>query len=908
MVWGDLVRRLALSTGLLFLLLPLHAAALQGGQAPEKDYLVANPASSSSQPIGETKQTTSATSVAAAVISSVAIMHAAQRVAVRVEGEGLPEIQAARLQNPERLILDFAGARLGVQKTVIPGEFAPVRRVRLGQYRPDVARVVVDLTTVTPYQLAREASAIIIYFDAQSYIAPTASAVAGRSVTDVQISTPHFASPEELTQPSISRQSDPRPRTPAALDGVACDADPNYDEKISSSASPTEDVYNKVPDPPITVTNVTRPDQSPPPPSGARAVPPRATGTEIEPGQMYFELRYTVDGTDVQGNADRSFLHQGINHTAELIFFNSEPLAGNRRFETLAEGRYTNNPQVDPERNSLQRAYLRLKGQSFEANLGDALVNYSRLSFNQNIKGLHVWKNLLPRLRATGTVGFFVDRWGSLYRNYTFFRDLAGPPNPFSPGKPYSRFVAGARLEQKFGRADWIALNWSHGKDLQQSLPDATLACLDPTTGLISIQPLSTGCTSPPGTEIPGFRRPFPQAINNDVVSSDTNLQLPLRISFRGEFAYSWTSGGTPPQGANSTNFVCASQPPVFGASVLDERCFAGQVGDWAGRLEARERIWKLNWNVDYSRFEPNFFSANARQIQDLQDFMIRGEYELTRKVSVIGSWRRSNDNLNGLRNFTNVVRAPEGRLVLRELPFYRAMTLEMGYRERNLDTPGTPGPLDLQKRSTRIPFLSLNLPIRTTKISFDYEHRHEMNAVTPQLSTDTDHFAVGYRARYSWDRWEFSPSARFEIERLNKDVPLNAALSPTDMTLLFPGDFFFPFDTNRTIQAGFLLEAPRYFRIEGNYKEFNSLALSPLQASKQLNPQMPFLYFNQGFKRPSWNAAVTYKIGNDENRTVTAFYLRTNNRFPTGDPFVPDLRSFRETVIGGTIVFRLRM
>ena len=640
-----------------------------------------------------------------------------------------------------------------------------------------------------------------------------------------------------------------------------------------------------------------------PSPSAARAVPPRAQATETEPGQLYFELRYTVGGTDLQGNSERSFLHEGINHTAEFSFFNNEPIGASLRFEVLAVGRYTNNPQVDPERNSLQRGYLRLKGSSFEANLGDALVNYSRLTFNQNIKGLNVWKNILPRLRVTGTVGFFVDRWGSLYRNYTFFRDLTGPPNPFSPGKPYTRFVAGARVEQKFGRANWIAANWSHGEDLQQSLPDATLACEDTASGLISIRPISTGCL-PGEVELVGFRRPFPEAINNDVISSDTNLELkPLRTSFRGEFAYSWTSGGTPPPGANSTNFVCASQSPIFGASVLDERCFPGQVGDWAGRFEARQRIWRLNWTVDYSRFEPNFFSANARQIRDLQDFTVRGEYELSRKVSVIGSWRRSNDNLNGQRNFTNVVRAPEGRLVFRELPFYRRMILEMGYRERNLDTPGTPGPLDLQKRSTRIPFLSLSLPVGPAQVSFDYEHRHEMNAVTPQLSTDTDRFAVGYRARYSWDRWEFSPSARFEIERLDKAAPLNAALSPTDVTLLFPGDFFSAFDTNRTIQAGFLLDTPRYIRIEGNYREFNGLALSP----SQLNQQAGFLYFNQGFKRPSWRAAVTFKIANDENRTVTAFYVRTNNRFPTIGPSVPDLRSFSETVIGGSIVYRFR-
>ena len=51
----------------------------------------------------------------AAVISSVAITQAPKRAAVRVEGEGRLDVHAARLQNPDRLVLDFAGVRLAVQ-------------------------------------------------------------------------------------------------------------------------------------------------------------------------------------------------------------------------------------------------------------------------------------------------------------------------------------------------------------------------------------------------------------------------------------------------------------------------------------------------------------------------------------------------------------------------------------------------------------------------------------------------------------------------------------------------------------------------------------------------------------------------------------------------------------------------
>ena len=167
----------------------------------------------------------------AAVISSVAITQAPQHAAVRVEGEGRLDVHAARMQNPDRLVLDFAGARLAVQKTVIPGVSAPVRGVRLGQYRPDVARVVVDLTSASPYQVARDGEAVVVYFEAAStlpaqvkattltsqvkedarpefhYSAPAPRLMAASSKQNLQISAPRFALPGELTQPSVALAS-----------------------------------------------------------------------------------------------------------------------------------------------------------------------------------------------------------------------------------------------------------------------------------------------------------------------------------------------------------------------------------------------------------------------------------------------------------------------------------------------------------------------------------------------------------------------------------------------------------------------------------------------------------------------------------------------------------------------------
>jgi type IV pilus assembly protein PilQ len=181
--------------------------------------------------LAQTQEPAGATATSA-VISSVAITQAPQRASVRVEGEGRLDVRASRMQNPERLVLDFSGARLAVDKTVIPGVSEPVRDVRLGQYRPNVARVVVDLTGVSPYQITHDGAAVVVLFDAQPE-APSAAPSNPQTVTSqqepktraafeysaaaphtssrpsnsLQIPAPRFALPGELTQPSFTLAS-----------------------------------------------------------------------------------------------------------------------------------------------------------------------------------------------------------------------------------------------------------------------------------------------------------------------------------------------------------------------------------------------------------------------------------------------------------------------------------------------------------------------------------------------------------------------------------------------------------------------------------------------------------------------------------------------------------------------------
>src|SRR5712691_820249 len=116
-------------------------------------------------------QETPATS-AATIIAEVEVGRSrpGDQTIVRVEGNGRLTCQPLRLNHPERLVLDFSGARLAVRRTsrrVEPSALKPVRGVRLGQFKPHVARVVIDLESAAadaPYSVQSEGNTLTVAF------------------------------------------------------------------------------------------------------------------------------------------------------------------------------------------------------------------------------------------------------------------------------------------------------------------------------------------------------------------------------------------------------------------------------------------------------------------------------------------------------------------------------------------------------------------------------------------------------------------------------------------------------------------------------------------------------------------------------------------------------------------------
>ena len=146
----------------------------------------------------------------ATVIASVEIGRRGAQTDVRVLGDGQLSYQVARLHDPERLVFDFSGARLGMQRNFLSSDVKPVRRVRLSQFRPDVTRVVVDLDQSARYSVRNEGKSVIIAFTAEGPAAEPAKN-AGQPLTFATLNLGKLPLPESLVQP-VSGLARPAPQ------------------------------------------------------------------------------------------------------------------------------------------------------------------------------------------------------------------------------------------------------------------------------------------------------------------------------------------------------------------------------------------------------------------------------------------------------------------------------------------------------------------------------------------------------------------------------------------------------------------------------------------------------------------------------------------------------------------------
>jgi polysaccharide export outer membrane protein len=102
------------------------------------------------------------------LIEKVQAIDLGQHVQVRVVGSDALSCAPFLVAAPDRLVLDCTGAHVRAGSTSTRVNLDPVISVRVGQFKPNVARVVVELAGQTPYTVGAEGDEVLVTFDSSN--------------------------------------------------------------------------------------------------------------------------------------------------------------------------------------------------------------------------------------------------------------------------------------------------------------------------------------------------------------------------------------------------------------------------------------------------------------------------------------------------------------------------------------------------------------------------------------------------------------------------------------------------------------------------------------------------------------------------------------------------------------------
>ena len=133
-------------------------------------------------------------------------------VEVRITADGSLKYKAFRLENPSRLVIDLDGVKNGVKKSAVDVDDDVVKRVRVAQFQPTVARVVIDLTRKTEYSIDPDGDVLRVAFGANA-----AATLASRDPEPARTPAPAAAQPAASTVSVFEAAPAPKTSQPADL-------------------------------------------------------------------------------------------------------------------------------------------------------------------------------------------------------------------------------------------------------------------------------------------------------------------------------------------------------------------------------------------------------------------------------------------------------------------------------------------------------------------------------------------------------------------------------------------------------------------------------------------------------------------------------------------------------------------
>jgi type IV pilus assembly protein PilQ len=163
--------------------------------------------------------TSAQTPDAAVKVMSLSVVRAADGVTVRIKTSGPPKYQSSFIDSPSRLVIDFLGATYAWNKTTLNSDSEPVREVRGGQWKDNIARVVVELSRKVGYRIDKDSGGLSIVLEP----AGTAQAEKPAKARETTAKVPLAPAAAEAAAPRVgtprldARAADPA-KTEAVLD------------------------------------------------------------------------------------------------------------------------------------------------------------------------------------------------------------------------------------------------------------------------------------------------------------------------------------------------------------------------------------------------------------------------------------------------------------------------------------------------------------------------------------------------------------------------------------------------------------------------------------------------------------------------------------------------------------------
>ncbi len=247
---------------------------------------------------------------ASTVSPSIRQVHLTQdsgRTEVNISGSGALTYHAMRLHNPDRLVLDFAGARLKSSENHLASNLDPVREIRLAQFTPEVCRVVIDLRQPAAYNITQVGDTVSISFSTKGVSSGAAQSDSPDQSTDVVTTkAPAPGNPVSLQHETSATKPGEVP-TPATVLPVALTrtsaalAMPSADAKAASYKPAEQPVAAALPAPQPTAAPGAEPAQAP----ASAPVTAKFTGEPISVNlkdvdlRDFFRLIHEISGLNV---------------------------------------------------------------------------------------------------------------------------------------------------------------------------------------------------------------------------------------------------------------------------------------------------------------------------------------------------------------------------------------------------------------------------------------------------------------------------------------------------------------------------------------------------------------------------------------------------------------------------------